>query len=287
MLMSLVGFQNARSLTTSPSIASAQKPLEKHLEFQPTINNKTARGESLELSAHSAILIDQNSGQVLYAKNSHDSLPPASVIKMLTAVVALESGDYTRPLSVSARDASVEPNIMGLKGGERVPVRDLIYGLFMISANDAAETLADGSYPKRGEFIGQMNRLAQSLGLNETQISNPSGLDDGKTKSSAFDLATITRYALKKEPLIREAWSTKSKTISGDNNHGPYYLYNISDLIDIYPGLNGVKTGYTEDAGHTLIASASRGSKNLLLVYMNSNQGIQDATVLFDYGFSK
>jgi D-alanyl-D-alanine carboxypeptidase len=254
--------------------------------FQPKYDYWQRHRTSLPLHAKSAILLDEQSGEVLYAQNEHARLPTASIIKMLTVATALDAGCENKTLTVPHAAAVVEPNIMGLKQNEKVPAIALLYGVYMVSANDAAETLAAGCSTNRAVFIGHMNRLAQSLGLSDTRAMNPTGLDNAKAYSSAFDIATITQYAMTKHPELRSIWDTTDKSFPATQTHGPYYLYNISDLIYTYPPLNGVKTGFTDSAGHTEIASAAKGSRHLLLVYFNDQQGINDAESLFNYGFS-
>jgi serine-type D-Ala-D-Ala carboxypeptidase (penicillin-binding protein 5/6) len=287
LLFCIWGLDKSQSLSTSAlARQTGSKVLAWHSSaFQPKYDYWKTHTETLPLHASSAILVDERTGEILYAQHEHDKHPPASIIKILTVATALNAGCEKKTLIVSHRAASVEPNIMGLKEGEKVPATDLIYGVFMISANDAAEALAEDCYPNRAMFIGHMSRLAQSLGLSDTRVTNPTGLDEPGTFSSAYDMATITSYAMSKHPELREMWDTKEKTYVGTESHGPYYLYNISDLIYTYPQLNGVKTGFTDNAGHTLVASAKQGNRQLLLVYLNDHQGIQDAETLFGYGF--
>ena len=242
-----------------------------------------------ELDAQAAVLVDIDRREVLYVKNHHMSRPMASTVKIVTAIVALEHAPLSTIIEVDATAAAMEPNVMGLKAGERLTLEELLYGLMLDSGNDAAEAIARGVFGDRARFIRLMNDLVTKLGLQNTHFANPSGLDDPAQRSSAYDLAVLTTYALQ-NPVFREIVGTRRKVIPASREpgreHGWFGPTNLNRLIGTYPGAFGVKPGWTGDAGYTLVAGAERGGRSLLAVVLGSRNHFTDAELLLNYGFT-
>ena len=237
------------------------------------------------LDAQTAVLVDMDRREVLYVKNHHMSRPMASTVKIVTAIVALEHAPLSTIIEVDAAAAAMEPNVMGLKVGERLTLEALLYGLMLDSGNDAAEAIARGVFGDRARFIRLMNDLVTKLGLQSTHFANPSGLDDPAQHSSAYDLAVLATYALQ-NPTFREIVGTRRRVIPAGNDHGWFGPTNLNRLIGSYPGAFGVKPGWTGDAGYTLVAAAERGGRSLLAVVLGSRNHFTDAERLLNYGFA-
>jgi len=239
------------------------------------------------IKARSAIILDLDTGGVLYQVDAHGRHAPASLLKVATALVALEhlglDQMVTVPLSIN--QLPWDSTRMGLRPGERLTVRELLYGLFLNSGNDAAITLAEAAMP-RATFIALMNAKAAQLGLVDTHFVNPIGLDDPSQYTSAADLARISIELTIRFPVVAAIASTPSLTIPATATHHAYALYNLNQLIRTYPGATGLKTGWTGRAGGCLIATASRGGRHLLVVVMGSPNIFVEAASLLDYGFA-
>ncbi|HEY7801213.1 MAG TPA: D-alanyl-D-alanine carboxypeptidase family protein [Dehalococcoidia bacterium] len=235
------------------------------------------------ITAKSAVVIDGDTGRVLYDLGAHDRRPPASVTKIMTALLTIEHGDLGRTV-VSDVDATtmVGSSVMGLRPGVPITIEDLLYGLMLPSGNDAAVLLAenvDGSVPA---FVAEMNKKAKELGLKDTHFANPHGLDDPNHYSSAYDLARLARYAMQ-EPEFAKIVSTQDWHLAPPSD---YDLHNGNSLLETYPGADGVKIGWTDNAGWTLVASAQRDGHRLYVTVLDSTDRDADATALFDWAFS-
>ena len=206
----------------------------------------------------------------------------ASLTKIMTAIVAIENRKEDDRYIVKESDL-VGENSMGLSSGEVLTLEELLYGLILPSGNDAAEVLAS-SYPGgRNAFISAMNDKASSLGLTNTSFTNPTGLEgDGKQYSTAYDLLVITRFGLKNFPLFREVVSTVEKEILGNSYHKYFYLYNETNLLTSYPGVRGVKTGYTPEAGLCLVTYLDYEGHEILGVLLGSQNRRQEMKDLLD-----
>jgi D-alanyl-D-alanine carboxypeptidase (penicillin-binding protein 5/6) len=229
-------------------------------------------------SAKSAILIDQTTGRVLYEKNADERRLIASTTKIMTGLLVCERGDLDARVPIPPEAVGIEGSSMCLKAGQTRTVRELLYGMLLISGNDAAVALAlheDGSVPG---FVARMNRKAASLGLQSTHFANPNGLDDEGNYSTARELAKIAREALKNE-TFRAAVSTKSIEI-GDRT-----LTNHNKLLWRCEGAIGVKTGYTKAAGRILVSAAARNGRTLVCVTLSDPDDWRDHEALLDYGF--
>lgn len=253
---------------------------------------KLSTGDNLSeanVTASSAILVDFEDGDVIFAKNARERLPAASTIKMMTALVVLESAKFTDVFEVSRRAAEVGEDTMGLSEGERVTVGDLLYGLMLPSGNDAAVTLAEGVSGSEDEFVKLMNRKAKELGLVDTKFINASGLDvDGEIQySTAYDLATIARYIWDRYPPFRKIASTDYIFIEATEGHKAFELYNDTNLLTTYPGVRGIKPGFTWEAGYCLVTYVENNGVRLIGVLLNSQDRRAEMTRLLDLGFAE
>jgi len=231
-------------------------------------------------------MVELSSGRVLFSRNPHQRMAPASTAKLMTAMVAADSAEPTSVLTVPPEATRVEPNVMGLTAGEKVTIHDLLTGLLLDSGNDAAETLArmQGS---RESFIAAMNQRALAMGLSDTQFANPSGLDDPAQFSSPHDLAVVAGYFEEHYPVLAQIAATKEASIRGSSEHKSFNPINLNRLLWSYPGAIGFKTGLTDAAGTCLVVGARRGTRTLLLVELNDSQIFTDATAMLDYGFRR
>lgn len=238
----------------------------------------TCQAMAIGTSAASAVLIEQNSGRVLYAQNADEERLIASITKIMTAVVALEHADKACPYTVTARDMA-EGSSMYLKPGDTLRLEELLYGLMLVSGNDAALAVAHCVSGETEDFVALMNETAQKLGMTHTHFANPNGLDAEGHYSSARDMAVLTAYALQNQDF-RRIVSTASVTI------GERYLANHNKLLRLYGGCIGVKTGFTKAAGRTLVSAAARDGMTLVCTTLNDGDDWNDHMSLLDYGFA-
>lgn len=232
----------------------------------------------------SAALLRSDTGEWLYTKSADTPRHPASTTKILTTLVAIETGNLDRAVTVAASDTKVEPSVVGLRPGQRVPMRALLYAAMLRSANDAAMTIAravGGSVP---EFAACMNERAAAAGATRTHFANPHGLTNTRHLTTARDLALIMRMAMA-NPTFRQI--TGTKTYMWRYSAKPQALENHNHMLKTYAGCVGGKTGYTAAAGKTLVVVARRGSVELVAALLNGHgeRIWQDAEALLDYGF--
>jgi D-alanyl-D-alanine carboxypeptidase len=236
-----------------------------------------------EVGALAAVVVDGASGAILYGKEAFRPLPMASLTKIATAVLVLEAGglDSEVDIDVDAREMP-RSSVMGLLPGDRFTIRDLLHGLMLPSGNDAAIALARAVSGSEAAFVAEMNGLVDRLALHGTSFANPHGLGSPDHASSAYDLAMLSRYAMT-VPGFPELVATGAYTASGSRD---LYMTNINTFLYGYPGADGLKTGYTRRAGHTLVASAVRDGRRLFAVILNSSTRDADAAALLDWAFA-
>ncbi len=241
------------------------------------------------ITAKAAYFFDADSGDVLYQKNEHIALPIASLSKIMTALVALENHKLSDILLVSKRAADTEPDKMLLREGETMSVEDLLKGIFLVSANDAAEVIAEETFYSRDKFITQMNSKAKSLGLNQTSFINPTGLDEDSAVnlSSAYDLALLSRYLIRNFPQVLSISSLYHVIIPKTESHQDYEMYSGINLLTSYPGVIGLKTGFTPKAGYTLVTLARNNNHTVIGVLLDSGYRREEAKKLLDYSFER
>lgn len=230
-------------------------------------------------SAASSILMDVDSGRVLYEHNADKKMLIASTTKILTALVAIREGDLDDVVKVSREAAMTEGSSMYLKEGEELTLETLLYGLLLCSGNDAAVAIADHVGGSQEGFVRMMNETAQELGMENSSFANPNGLDHEDHYSTARDMARLACAAVNNETLVRIA-STKTVTIGGRT------MTNHNKLLSMKDGCIGLKTGYTRAAGRTLVSCAQRNGQRLVAVTLQDGNDWADHQSLYDYGFS-
>ncbi|MEN3000440.1 MAG: D-alanyl-D-alanine carboxypeptidase family protein [Armatimonadota bacterium] len=239
-----------------------------------------------KLQARSAILIEASTGQVLFSKNPDLSLPPASLTKIMTAILVLERCGLEEQVTASKRAVDTKASTMHLQVGERVSVRDLLYALMLRSANDAAIALAEHTAGSVENFVQLMNEKVRELGATRTHFTNPHGLHDPRHRSTARDLALIARYAME-NPQFRAIVSQREVVISRSIKLDDTLMVNKAKFLALYPWAEGIKTGFTRQAGFCFAGAASKGGRRLITVVLDSSQREQDTIALMEYGFNE
>jgi D-alanyl-D-alanine carboxypeptidase (penicillin-binding protein 5/6) len=251
---------------------------------QPLLFLREPVARSGRVGARAAILVDSGSGTVLWARRPHLRLPIASTTKIMTAIVALERLRPRQVIVVGRTVPRAQPFKEGLRAGERVPAWKLFYGLMLFSGNDDAVALAIAAGGTEAHFVALMNEKARLLGLRDTHFRSPSGIVDRGSYSTAWDLAALSRYAMR-DPRFRTIVRTRVKRVSwAPPTYAKIYV-NHNRLLGSYPGADGIKTGWTSLAGHCLVASATRHGVRLIAVVLDSPDADGDARRLLDYGF--
>lgn len=249
-----------------------------------TIGYSPSALTSVSESAKAAILIDAQTGNIIYSKNSNTQLPMASTTKIMTTLLTLESGDLDTEFIIDSEALLTEGSSMCLCEGDAVTKRELCYGMMLPSGNDAANAAAlklAGSYE---DFALMMNRRADKIGMKNTNFVTPSGLHDSKHYSTAYDMALLTREALKNSDF-REICKTKNLKLSSENWSSDKYLSNSNKLLSRYEYCIGVKTGFTDEAGRCLVSAAEKDGIMLICVTLNDPNDWLDHTNLLNYGF--
>jgi len=232
-----------------------------------------------------AVVMEEGCAAVLYSTNSEMRRPPASLTKIMTALVAEEASgmDDLVPIDVDGAEFSLETDstIMGIERGQVLTMRDLLYGLLLPSGNDAAVQIAEHVGGDVPSFLAMMNQKAQELGLENTHFTNPHGLDDDALYTSAYDMAIMGRELLRR-PALAEIVGTQAYQPTWD---GPA-VANLNQLLGFYPGALGVKTGYTPLAGQTIVAAVEQGGRTLIVSVLGSHWDIyKDVSELLNWGF--
>lgn len=233
----------------------------------------------LAVSAKAAILMHADSGRVLYEKNADEHMLIASTTKIMTAIVVLEHCELDDLVEVDSRSAGIEGSSMYLKAGESYTVEDLLYGLLLVSGNDAASALALHVADSMEEFAELMNAKAAELGMTESSFKNAHGLDEEGHYSTARDMAKLAAYCMGNEDFARIA-GTVSHTV------GEQTLVNHNRLLREYDGCLGLKTGYTMAAGRTLVTCAERDGARYVCVTLNDPDDWDDHKALYDWAFA-
>ena len=230
--------------------------------------------------AASAVLMDAESGRVLYQLDAHHPRLIASTTKLLTALVAVEQAeDLDEVVTVKGEWLGSEGSSIYLKAGEEITLRGLLYGLLLQSGNDAAMSVACHIAGSETNFVAMMNQKAAELGMRDSSFANPSGLNDDDHYSTAYDLALLARACLSNE-TVAEICATRAVTV------GARTFINHNKLLSRYEGCVGMKTGFTEKAGRTLVSAATRNGQTLICVTLNDGDDWNDHAKLLDYGFA-
>ena len=237
------------------------------------------QAEAVDTSAAAAILMDADSGRVLYEQNADSRMLIASTTKILTALVAIREGDLSDIVTVKREAVLTEGSSMYLKEGEKLTLETLLYGLMLCSGNDAAVAIADHVGGSQAGFAKLMNETARELGMENSSFANPNGLDAEDHYSTARDMARLACAAVENETLLRIV-STRSVTIGGRT------MTNHNKLLQYLDGCLGLKTGYTRAAGRTLVSCAERNGQRLVAVTLQDGNDWADHQALYEYGFA-
>ena len=238
----------------------------------------------VRVTATAAIVMDARSGQVLYSRNAHLIWPPASTTKILTALVALHRASPDAPITISRAVSRFRVgSVVGLPAGAVIPLHDLLYALLLPSGNDAALAIAEGVAGTVSAFVAQMNDEARRLGARQTNFTSPHGLYDPNHYTTVYDLALIARAAMQDE-TFRDIVRTERWTFRPPGARARV-LTNHNRMLWWYPGADGVKTGYVNMSGETLVESATRNGWRLIVVEFHSRDMWGDASRLLTYGF--
>jgi len=273
-LMLICGATGTQAVVSVPTPASAV-PAPRKIGLKP----------APLVSAAAIAIIDGDSGALLYDKNATTPRPPASLTKIATAILAVEGTELSSGVTVdvdgprmAARDGS---SVMGLRPGDCYSMADLLYGLMLPSGNDAAIAIAKYEAGSEAAFVKQMNTLVRRMGLTGTMFTDPHGLGSPQHRSTAYDLAMMARYGMTL-PQFREVVGAPLRTTSGSRS---IPLYNTNALLRRYPGVDGVKTGFTEEAGRTIVVSAVRNGHRVFVALLNDQNRDDSAVSLLDWVF--
>ena len=238
---------------------------------------------SLSISGRSAILMDVDSGRILYEKDINTKRLIASTTKIMTCIIALENGNLDDIVTVGDEVLTMYGTNIYIEVGEKMSLKDLLYGLMLRSGNDASVVIAKHIGGTIENFVNMMNSKAQELGMKNTIYNNPHGLDEEtKNYSTAYDLALLSSYASKNKTYLE---ITSTKKYSTSNETKSYLWHNRNKLIS-YKKMTSGKTGYTPDAGKTIVSTASNGNLNLTAVSLNDGNIYTTSEDLYEYGFS-
>ncbi|PLS16398.1 D-alanyl-D-alanine carboxypeptidase [Bacillus sp. M6-12] len=239
----------------------------------------------VELNARNAVLMEQGSGRVLYEVNAHEKRRIASITKIMTAILAIESGKMDRMVKISDKAIGTEGSALYLKNGQKMKLEDLVYGLMLRSGNDAAVAIAEYVGGSFDGFIWMMNQKAEEIGMKNTNFSNPHGLDNTKNHySTAYDMALLTRYAMNNEQYKKIA-GTKKHRAPNLMEGWDYVWRNKNKLLSMYEHCTGGKTGYTKLAKRTLVSTATKGDMNLVAVTLDDGDDWNDHIKMYETAF--
>lgn len=243
-----------------------------------------------DVNALSAVLIDADTGRVLWGKNENEPMAMASTTKIMTAIITLENSNINEKVIVSKNATLAPPVKMHLQVGEELTLEQLLYALLMQSSNDAAVAIAEKVGGSVEGFAEMMNKKAKELGCKDTEFVTPNGLDKGNHHSTAYDMALIGAYAIKNSEFIR---ISNTREISYSSNKKSYSIVNKNQLLNSYEGAIGIKTGFTGKAGHCFVGAAKRNDITIVSVVLASGWGSagkahkwSDTTKILNYGFN-
>jgi D-alanyl-D-alanine carboxypeptidase (penicillin-binding protein 5/6) len=236
------------------------------------------------IAGHAAVLIDAVYGKVLYEKACHARMSPASTTKIMTATLALEHSKLTDTCTASAHACQTPFGNLHLKPGETLDLQNLMCGTLLRSANDGAMCIAEHVAGSEPEFVRMMNAKAKEIGAKDTHFVNPHGLYNKKHYSTAYDLAMIARYAVK-VPGFNDFVCTRTARIERSINTKDVFVKNTARFLWKYDGADGIKTGYTKEAGRCFVGSATRDGWRLITVVLKSPDAGKDTAAIMDYGF--
>lgn len=273
-----------------PVLADDFETQDESIDIQTEIQSNTttevfSRGEELNINSRSCIVIDRLSKQILYGKNEKNKVKMASTTKIMTAIIVLENSSIDKTVEVSKKSAGTGGSRLGLKTGDKITIRDLLYGLLLCSGNDAAVCLAENTAGSVAEFANLMNAKAQELGLSNTHFESPHGLDSDEHYTTAYELALLSDYALKNTTFLKIV-GTKNYTVT--INGYPKTLSNTNELLGNLNGVYGIKTGFTNGANRCLVTACKRENMDIICVVLGADTKkfrTQDSIKLIEYTF--
>ncbi len=278
-------------MTHSLSIVKADDIEEEEVEnvdLQNTIVEVTSQKviEEPILSSKAAVVYDRTTGQMIWGKNENEKRAMASTTKIMTAMIVLEKVNLKDVVTVSKKAANTGGSVLHINTGDKISVNDLLYGLLLRSGNDTAVALAEHVGGSVEGFATLMNQKAKELGLTGTHFVTPHGLDSDEHYTTALELAKLTDYALNNEKFAQIV-NTKKITISV--NGSPRTIINTNELLGVLQGVNGVKTGFTGNAGRCLVTSCTRNGNQIITVVLGADtkkQRTEDSIKLIEYAFA-
>lgn len=268
IILIIVGLSVTLNPETNTEVSRQEKVLTQPYSW--AVGNGQEQGSVIS----SAYIVIAKKGDVIFSLNPDKKISPASLVKLVTAMVTLDSTKPSDLLRVHKEATLEEPTILKAKEGEEFTVEELLIALLVYSANDAAEILAEQIGQKNGGdrkiFINLMNEKIKRLGLSKTSIANPSGIDDIEQFSTVRELSIIAKYALDNYPDIVKIVKIKDYIFNKNIYHEKYTIVNWNSLIDIYPGVVGVKIGHTENSGHSTIVLSERDGEKVMAVLIGA-----------------
>lgn len=250
-----------------------------------TIGIKTkSRKVNAYTKSKAEVVLEVNSGRILYCDNENQKLPMASTTKIITAITVLENADINKDVKITSKTCNIEGSSVYLKDGDIFTLKDLLYGLMLRSGNDCAESLALFVGNTRENFIKMMNSTCKKIGCENTNLTNPHGLPDDNHFTTAIDLARISAYAMK-NPTFCEIVSAKRVIVTEKSKNEKRVFVNKNKMLSRFDGANGIKTGYTKKAGRCLVSSAIRKGMQLVCVVINSPQMFERSAELLNEAF--
>ncbi len=289
MLTSLLSFYIAATLSgdiaqTSPHKIASTTFLNKISE-QNIKPEKDPHFVSPIIGARGVISMDLETEEILHGKNIHTRMPIASITKLMTILIVLEENELDEIVTVSNNAAGTGGSTMHLRAGERITVRNLLYGAIITSANDAAVALAEHNAGNISAFVTKMNKTASEMGLVNTRFQNPIGFDDLLNYSSPYDVAKLAKTVYKNE-FVKEAAVIRNKVVRSVNGAHTHRLESTNDLLGSYLNVKGLKTGRTSAAGLCLVAIAENNEGNkIIAVVLNSPARFKESKILIDWTF--
>lgn len=252
----------------------------------------TSESEDLAPNAKAAIMIESSTGEILFQKNANERLAPASMTKIMSMLLIMEEIEkgnlkWDEVITASERASSMGGSQIFLKAGEKMSVTELLKGIAIASGNDATVAMAERIAGSEEEFVKRMNEKARALGLKNTNFVTATGLDADNHYSSAYDMAMMARELVKHDKILE--FTGTYEDYLRTNTASPFWLVNTNRLVRFYSGLDGLKTGFTSDAGYCLTATAKKDGMRLITVVMNEediNKRSSDTTKMLDYGFN-
>ena len=285
-IISLIIFTSNIIIFADDEIEEYNKKIDNN-EINKTIETSANLNDEPKINSRSAVVIDRKSKNIIYGKNENVKKAMASTTKIMTAMVVIQNTNLNNTVEISKKAAGTGGSRLGLKAGDKVTVKDLLYGLLLRSGNDCAVALAEYVAGSVQEFSNLMNQNAQMLGLNNTHFVTPHGLDEEEHYTTAYELAILADYALNNE-LFAQIVNKKSYTININKNSKT--LNNTNELLGNLNGVYGVKTGFTNGAGRCLVTSIKRGNLDVICVVLGADtkkDRTRDSAKLIEYTFNK